>query len=654
MNTSTTKIDPHTLLVLFVALVGIILRFWNPSELAFINDELSTWQKISFSTVGEVIQNIKVDDSHPVGMYVFLYYWTAIFGTAQWAIKLPFALMAVASLWLVYQISRIWFNRNVALFVLAYFATLQYPIWWAAIARQYQSGLFCGLCMVWCWTQLLVNKREEKRYWVGFVLAGVAAMYNHYFSFIFAGAVGISGLWWVQRKQLWYYIGAGIAMLLLFLPHLEITQYQLTNADGHTWYQAPDSSFLTNHIAYIFHYSEWCLGAVLVLSLGGILWYNKRTITKDWKKRMTALWLFLFPLLFGYFYSIYQSPILRESHLLFSFPYLLLFLLSFWGSEIKTVPKMILVIIALSINIYTLVINRQHYTTMNSHPYKPFVVHTKSLLEQIDRENIHIVLGENPLYLEYYKTALEANFEHIESFRPALSIQNFRQIIADTTKEFLIVGSLPETYIQMAMDYYPHLIQQEKGINFEYYILKRTSWTKIADSKIDYTYQSSLSFNEEQTIPNWSIDRNRIDIDTATINFYYTLPEGEEWGASFEAPMSEIIDTKHTFVEMSMQVRTDSLPANGKIVFEVKDTTGNMLAWIGTPIVEQIVGEPSKWQTVYASMRVAHWIPNYETIQNATIKAFYWNENKQATGVDDMKVQVREGNPILYKDTNPF
>jgi hypothetical protein len=103
-----------------------------------------------------------------------------------------------------------------------------------------------------------------------------------------------------------------------------------------------------------------------------------------------------------------------------------------------------------------------------------------------------------------------------------------------------------------------------------------------------------------------------------------------------------------------MQVRTDSLPASGKIVFEVKDTAGNMLAWVGTPVVEQIVGEPKEWQTVYASMRVAHWIPNDETVQNATIKAFYWNENKQATGVDDMKVQVREGNSILYKDTNPF
>lgn len=650
MNKTTTDLSKHTIVVLVVAFVGIVLRFWNPAELSFINDELSTWQKISFDTVGEVIQNIKVDDSHPVGIYVFLYYWTGIFGTAQWAIKLPFALMAAASLGLIYSIGKHWFNRNVALLVLAYFATLQYPIWWAAIARQYQSGLFCGLLMVWFWTQIVVLKQQSKGYWIGFVLAGAAAMYNHYFSFIFAGAVGISGLWWVRKEQLLPYIGAGVAMVLLFLPHWGITAYQLTNADGHTWYQAPDSSFLTNHIAYIFHYSSICLGAALLIGLGAIFFYRKETLTKDWKKRLTALWLFLFPLLFGYFYSVYQSPILRTSHLLFSFPYLLLFFFSFYGKQMPNNAKFVLVSLVLFINIYTLVFGRKHYQTINSHPYKPFVANTKAFLEENPIEKTHIILGENPLYLQYYKDALQASFEHVESFRPVLSLTNFKKIIADTTKDYLIVGSLPPTYIAIGMGYYPYLVQYEEGINFEYYILSKKP---VAD-KVNYTYSSTLTFNDEQERPAWYVDKNRVGIDTTTINFYYNIPAGEEWGASFSSPTTAVISQKNVFLELSMQLKTDSLPANGKIVFEIKDEAGDFVAWEGIPIIEQITGSPQKWQTVYASVRMAHLIDNYGILKNTTLKAFYWNEKKQKVAVDKMQIRVRKGNTILYKDTNPF
>ena len=71
------------LLLAVCLLLGFGLRLGFPSELAFINDELSTWSKVNYGSVGEVIANIKAVDSHPIGMYVFVYYWTGIFGTSE-------------------------------------------------------------------------------------------------------------------------------------------------------------------------------------------------------------------------------------------------------------------------------------------------------------------------------------------------------------------------------------------------------------------------------------------------------------------------------------------------------------------------------------------------------------------------------------------
>ena len=108
--------------------------------MAFINDELSTWDKVS-QRLSDVIDTIHYDDSHPVGLYVLMYYLKMILGDSIWAFKFPFLIFSLVSLLLIYNISSRLFTRNSGLFATAYFATLQFPIWWATIARQYQLGL---------------------------------------------------------------------------------------------------------------------------------------------------------------------------------------------------------------------------------------------------------------------------------------------------------------------------------------------------------------------------------------------------------------------------------------------------------------------------------------------------------------------------------
>lgn len=651
MAQKTATFSLHTLLVLLLILLGIGLRIGNPWELTFINDELSTWQKISFDSVEQVIQNIKVDDSHPVGMYVFLYYWTMLFGKAQWAIKLPFVLMSIASMGLVYQISKHWFNRSVALFVLAYFATLQFPIWWAAIARQYQSGLFCTLLMVYFWTQLLVRQQDKKGYWIGFILAGAAAMYNHYFSLIFAGIVGLVGFLWVTRQLFWRYILAGLSMVLLFLPHWAITQYQLTNADGHTWYQAPDSSFFAQHFSYIFHYEILCGGLILLITIGSLLYWNTAVLKSHWRQRLTALLFFWSPLLFGYFYSIYQAPILRESHLLFSFPYLLIFLLSFFPARLPNAVKLVLVSSIVVVNVYTLVLNRQHFQTMNSHPYYPFIANTQTFLAEHDTSQVTIVLGENPLYLDYYKHTLGATFEHIPSFRPAIEVATFRRLLEQSDKPYLIIGSLGDLITSMALDYYPYVIQYEQGINFEYYILSKKALAEASD--INYSNQAAFDFDAPPSSTQWEWKKEQVQFDSTTNNAYYHIPKGEEWSFKYSYSLDSLLD-KSYFLEMLLDIKTDSLAANGLLVMELVDAQGNSFAWFGESVVGQTIHSPQQWQTVYASMRLAYHVATPVLPQGSMVRVFYWNKNKQAVQLDNIQVQVRSGNKLLYKDTNPF
>jgi len=642
----------HHFLVALCVLTACLLRFWAPSELAFINDELSTWNKVDFDSVGAVIQNIKLDDSHPVGIYVFLYYWTGLFGTSQLAIKLPFALMSVGSMWFVYQISRSWFNQTAALLVLAYFCTLQYPIWWAAIARQYQSGLFLTLGMVYFWTQWVLFQKRQWGYWLGFVLMGTAAMYNHYFSLLFAALVGLTGLFWIKKEQILPYIGAGVLMIALFAPHIPITTYQISYADGHRWYNVPTFSFLPNHLAYIFHYSVYCGGMAVLLSAFSLVYFFPKNLQHQWKKRLTAIFWFAFPLLFGYYYSVYQSPILRTSHLLFSFPYLLFFLFSFFEKEIKALFLWSIVGLVLLVNILTLVLHRKHYQTMNSHPYKPFVVETKAFLAEHTTQKVGIVLGENPVYLQYYKETYDAPFEHTACFRPHLPISDFRKIVQNPNYSYLIIGSLPPEYVQMAMDNFPYVYKQRYGINFEYYILGKKPGQQA--EKVSFDFEQTIGFNDEQKREGWRWQNNLIAIDSNTVNFYYNMSADNEWGPTLELEASELIKQHHTFIDVAIDVRQlDKQPLGAVLVIEFIDNQGESIKWFGQALKPQ-QPKTANWQRMYASMRLVHSFDDYETLKNSKIKIYFWNKTKQALQLDRFSIKTRKGNPILYKDTNPF
>jgi hypothetical protein len=644
---NVASVEQFLLLLCFI--VGIVLRVGNPMDLSFINDELSTWSKVSYDSVGAVIENIKLVDSHPVGMYVFVYYWTLIFGTSEWAIKLPFLLMSIASLFFVYRLGSLWFSKTVGLLVLAYFSTLQFPIWWSHIARQYQSGLFCTLVMGYCWTQLLLEKQTEKRYWLGFVLMGAASMYNHYFSFIFAGFLGLGGFVWMRKEILLKYIAAGVSMLLLFLPHVSITSYQLQNADGHLWYNIPTPSFFSNHIQYIFHYSHWCLGWAILLLIGSLLIYGKETFKQHKKARCVSVFLFAAPILFGYLYSVYQSPILRESHLLFSLPYLLFFWCSFFPKNLSSKSKVVLVVLILLVNTLTLVITRKHYETVHTHPYEHFIKHTKAFLAEHDNKEVSIVLGENPAYLQYYKDAYQTNFKHVESFKPSISFLEFREILENSVTSYLIVGSIPEAHLQMAMNYYPYLYEKSYGINYEYYILSKEK--QPGKSAWEFDYKTNMDFRK-LTKKGWQVNASKIKQDSITENYYYE--QKKEWGPKFEMNLDQMTPRNNEFLDVAIDVRVaDSLlvQPKGTFVLELRNEQDSLLVWKGVDAVAQTTLKKG-WQRLYLSLRFAH-EPIYDNVKKLKIKAFYWNREKQATHLDRFSITTRKGNALLYKDTNP-
>jgi hypothetical protein len=287
---------------------------------------------------------------------------------------------------------------------------------------------------------------------------------------------------------------------------------------------------------------------------------------------------------------------------------------------------------------------------VHTHPYEHFIQKTKAFLAAHDKNEVSIVLGENPVYLQYYKDAYETDFKHLESFKPAISFLEFREILENSVTSYLIVGSISEAHLQMARHYYPYLYEKSYGINYEYYILSKEK--QQGKSVWEFDYKTTMDF-DKLAQKGWTIEASNIKKDSISENHYYQ--EDGEWGPIFEMDLNQMTPRKNEFLDIGIDVRIeDSLlvGATGTLVLEVRNEQDSLLLWKGVDAAAQTTLKPG-WQRLYLSIRFAH-ESIYDNVKKLKIKTFYWNREKQATHLDRFSIKTRKGNSLLYKDTNPF
>jgi len=631
------------LLLLLIVFIGFILRFYGFFEIPMTHDELSAFYRLQFDTFGELIKKGVKVDGHPAGIQVFLYYWTKL-GTSDWFIKLPFLLSGLASIVLSYSIGKKWFSSTSGLLVAAYIATLQFSVMYSQIARPYISGLFFSLLMVWFWTRYFVEKERKTGVLIGWVLAAVACCYNHHFSLLFAFIVGFTGLLFLTKETIKPYFTSLIAILLWYIPHVEIFFYQFTSNRGLSWLAPPKNSFLIDHIQYIFHYHPLVYIGTFILALCGFA-LSKDSFKSGHKLRLVALFWFLTPLLVGFFYSIYVKPVIQHSMLIFSFPFLLLLLFSFKDISLKI--KVLLIISALSINIWTLIEKREHYTIFYKQPCKEFAIFTKGFLENyriedIDKE-VDIIHGENIKYIAHYLSKAVPTATFTSLFKNPLSSIEFRKRLEKENKPYLIVGNIPLAYLPIVREYYPFVINEERGFTYEHYIFsKKEHYMENATLFSYWHFKDKMNCKEISS--KWSKIKERTKEKD---EFICIVDSKTEWGPTFETKLVDIVKNRHNFINIGLGFKSEKLP-KGEIVCEISKNE-KVLDWRSVSLSSFYDAQKqNQWQKAYLSLRLIDIFKQESELMDAQIKIFYWNKHKEYILLDDFSIEVRRGNPYVY------
>ncbi len=605
-----------------------------------MHDEFSAVFRTNFLSFRELVEKGVKPDGHPAGIQVFLYYWIKLFGSNEWVVKLPFTIMGMFSVLLIYLLAKRWYNETVGLITAAFLASIQYTIMYSQIARPYISGLFFSLSMVYYWSKLM--DPNNKIFWKNagpYIIASALCAYNHHFSLLFAAIVGISGMFIIPRKLMLRYILCGLLIFMLYIPHLGIFMAQFKTGGVGGWLAKPENYFLIDYLYYIFHYSFAPVFLTLGLIVFGLVYFKKRTIRIN-NYVLFFSW-FLIPLLIGFLYSVKINPVLQYSVLIFSF-YPLLFLFFGHIPEQKANTNFALVLVILLVNTYTLINERKHYSLFYNSAFERIVTDYEDIKE--NNRNFVPVVDSNKRITQYYiaKHKADSAFIKFDSFNTETELTNFLRE-KSKTYNYLYLGAMssikPNT-IPIIRQFFP--VMQAKNNYFlgSTYLFSK----KGADER-----KIAIRYGFEVTPPEgWSLVNNDKIVRTTGFNdsFSYRMDSLTEWSPTFAAPVSELISHENNYIDVLARVRTGSNITEALLIATLESEDG-VVHFSGADFKPFSIASPdsNEWYTVIHSLKLSDMNLDFSSLM---LKVFIWNKGKNNFLINEFLIEIREGNPVLY------
>jgi hypothetical protein len=610
------------IILALILIMSAAMRFYNYSDWGYSNDELSALYGVSMGDFDRMMNEYVRTDFHPAGVQVFMYYWIELCNYSEAWVRLPFVVAGAVSVLFAYLIAARWFNKTTGLFVAATLGFLGYTILYSQLARPYGAGLLFSLMAVYFWTRILFDAPGKKKIWIaaGWALSLAGCMYTHYFSFLFAIMVGATGLLFLKKHNyLAYLIPAAIAVVL-YLPHLDIALEQFGRGGLGTWLGPPESDYFFKYLFYSFNDSLFlCIVIILVVIVsiisnkGKIKWGRFRTIALIW---------FLVPFLVGYFYSIYVNPVLQYSILIFSFPFLIILLFSFFDPLKKSFNTLALAGLCVA-GIYSTVIESKFYKTQHFGVFKELAEKTaewnKKYWSWGVTQTVNVIV---PYYVEYYLDRYDTNIKYSTySTSAPEQLARLRQIVDSTDTEYFIHGwsntwNPYETW-EIIKEKYPVVVENHQYFNSGIALFKKGPPRKPLHE---------LCNDFEQFYSYWPVDTTKIIRGHS--DKFMRLDSLTEFGGGITTTSGELYkDNK--FIVISVRTQYDE-PTEAQIVISFE---GEVKDWASVKFSDQL--PMNKAGKVVMVRKLPEGIQPRDPV-----KIYIWKPGKSSVIIDDFCISA--------------
>jgi hypothetical protein len=612
MKLSNKKIE--YLILSLILLLGLFLRLFNYSEFSLSNDELSAIYRCNYNSFHDLIQQGVAIDYHPAGVQTFLYYWIKTFGNSVASVRFPFVIFGTLAILFTYLFSRRWFGSTTSLLSAIAIAFMPFTVIFSQIARPYSSGLMLSMLLVWLWSIVLFPKEKEKKHiWIFSLLLGIALalnLYNHYFSGLLAFIIGITGVLFLNKRNYKSYLASLIIGSILFLPHISMSLHHMSKGGLSSWLAAPHWNWPIEHLKMIFR--NWLLLGSLIILVSFLHISGKRQKSLL-KIRVVIFSFFVIPLLIGLFYSILVNPVLQHSILIFSLPFLIIWIFSFVSDELSQKIQIGAMLITASI-FYGGIPSKSNHPMIDIQDFKGMA----QTLKEWNKENknssvIRIMESNSPNYINYYldKDTSEIHFAQwkIRDEQDLMQLKNILDSSQSNFLEYIILAPDNKLALRMMINKFPYLIKQKYfADNCHAYLMEKEPIKPGFNLK--KLPQKFVSHFESPT-------DSLIQLQQITYSDGLTYQFGD-----YEKRFANTLDFK---VNVFIQIKYDSIPKHIQMVFQIDNTDGSKEFWTSIPLRYFI--DQDSIQDIYfqqklpelnssaKSLKVYIWNPDNETME---------------------------------------
>jgi len=599
--------------IFVILILALILRLIGIDR-SFSNDELSAISRLGYTDFSSLISLGVMPDGHPAFTQVFLWFWIKIFPVTEISIRIPFVICSILTMIYTYKIAKILSIKNIGILVISVMSFSAYFVDYSWLARPYSFGFLFSVLSFYFGIKAI--KKYQLSTWGLYVLFTVLAMYTHYFSFLSVLVFGVFLLvFYIKEKQIKYLIFAGIICAILFIPHINITRFQLTTGGVGGWLGKPNNGFLLEYIFTIFN-KNWLFISIVFLSVIFVFWKEKFwkniLIRKSNKEFLLLFSTFFLVFFIGFFYSKFVNAVLQYSVLIFCSPFLLFVLFYPMKFASQKSFKILFVIVFFGAFI-SLLFPKSYYEINRFGVFKDIAKHAKTDIKKYKAKAF--LNGNSKFYFQFYMNEEDSNHWEFINFNENYNLKNFENEVSKIQENNLVYGwsniGNPPTILSVIQTYFPYPVHHFYWHNSEYYLFSKDS---ILEEKDFYK-------NE------------KIQLDTNfTNNEYFGVLETSQ----------NILKIK-PFSYLVMNVTLDSIEdfdkENTLLVLEKNDkkTSQNL----------QYVAEKFELKNGKYSARLGVQIDKQKS-NDIELKIYIWNKNKMQLKPISATLERWKENEILY------
>ena len=587
-----------------ILLVAAVLRLSN-LDFSYSNDELSALFRVQYHTFSDLVDKGFFVDGHPGGIQVFLYYWVKLFGMKEWIVRLPFALAGVLAVYFAIKVFSRWFGSSTGLLTGAFLAFLEFPLLYSQIARPYGSGLLFSMMMAWYWTRLLFDEKPKASMAIAFSFSAAACMYNHYFSFLLALIIGITGVFYLKRDRILHYLGAGLAAALIFSPHIYITLNHLSIGGVGLWLAKPDKLWLAGHIWYLFDQSV-IIALIVSFIVISSLFFARKSLSLN-RFHLFSLIFFFVPFLIGFFYSRLENPVLQHSVLIFSFPFLIALLFSFAGKIPSKWAGFIVMVVLFAGTTQTILGNR-YYKKQHFGEFRGIAQTIDQWNRKFGENNITRAISvNNPWYINFYLDQCEGGrttFAQHDN-RGGDQLDSLARIL-DTcqTKYFLYAWTkpIPIEINDIIKARYPCIAQ---FVSYEG-LAEATLYSKTSEQCVDAGTDTLFRIIGESGKPEISA---------------ILIMDSLEFSPGYDGSAASLMQGKSGHLVATAEIMAENTENGALLAASFHDTDGETIQWMGARA--NLYCKPGQWSIIRQTIP----IPDQKLLQSR-LKVYLWNPAK--------------------------